>query len=211
MTQQRKQSHDNEQSRPDRIDSDAGCDLRTFICACGRIGLPGLASRDRPLGSASATCLQCFLSGNGAADSRQQQVPLSWRTEIERLMVLPANGTRKTFGSKLPPRPATSFIPHVVAGVLQRRRPAPAGQFDRVVKFAGPAFGHQPLYARIMCRNISATTATRDTSGKPALTASMIIEGRSDLNIRQPAANAAAAQADFKGYHWSKIWHRRVH
>ena len=145
MTQQRKQSHDNEQSRPDRIDSDAGCDLRTFICACGRIGLPGLASRDRPLGSTSATCLQCFLSGNGAADGRQQQVPLSWRTEIERLMVLPANGTRKTFGSKLPPRPATSFIPHVVAGVLQRRRPAPAGQFDRVVKFAGPAlFSHGP-------------------------------------------------------------------
>jgi hypothetical protein len=34
-----------------------------------------------------------------------------------------------------------------------------------------------------MCRNISATTATRDTSGRPALTASMIIEGRSDLNM----------------------------
>jgi hypothetical protein len=34
-----------------------------------------------------------------------------------------------------------------------------------------------------MCRNISATTATRDTSGSPALTASMIIEGRSDLNM----------------------------
>ena len=85
MTQQRKQSHDDQKSRSRRIDDDAGCDLRTFICACGRIGLPGLASRDRPLGSTSATCLQCFLSGNGAADSRQQQVPLSWRTEIERL------------------------------------------------------------------------------------------------------------------------------
>jgi hypothetical protein len=34
-----------------------------------------------------------------------------------------------------------------------------------------------------MCRNISATTATRDTSGRPALTASMIIEGRSNLNM----------------------------
>jgi hypothetical protein len=34
-----------------------------------------------------------------------------------------------------------------------------------------------------MCRKISATTATRDTSGRPALTASMIIEGRSNLNM----------------------------
>jgi hypothetical protein len=34
-----------------------------------------------------------------------------------------------------------------------------------------------------MCRKIRATTATRDTSGRPALTASMIIEGRSDLNM----------------------------
>jgi hypothetical protein len=55
-------------------------------------------------------------------------------------------------------------------------------------------------YARIMCRNISATTVTRETNGTPALTASMIIEERSDLNMRQRAANAAAAQADFKGY-----------
>jgi hypothetical protein len=51
-----------------------------------------------------------------------------------------------------------------------------------------------------MCRNISATTVTRETNGTPALTASMIIEERSDLNMRQRAANAAAAQADFKGY-----------
>jgi hypothetical protein len=34
-----------------------------------------------------------------------------------------------------------------------------------------------------MCRKISATTATRDTSGRPALTVSMIIEGRPDLNM----------------------------
>ena len=34
-----------------------------------------------------------------------------------------------------------------------------------------------------MCRRISATTATRDTSGTPALTASMIVEGRSNLNM----------------------------
>src|ERR1700677_1580090 len=34
-----------------------------------------------------------------------------------------------------------------------------------------------------MCRKINATTATRDTSGRPALTASMIIEGRSNLNM----------------------------
>jgi hypothetical protein len=31
--------------------------------------------------------------------------------------------------------------------------------------------------------NISATTVTRDTSGTPAFTASMIIEERSDLNM----------------------------
>ena len=30
---------------------------------------------------------------------------------------------------------------------------------------------------------MSATTATRDTSGRPALTASMIVEGRSNLNM----------------------------
>ena len=34
-----------------------------------------------------------------------------------------------------------------------------------------------------MCRKIKATTVTRDTSGKPAFTESMIIEERSDLNI----------------------------
>jgi hypothetical protein len=34
-----------------------------------------------------------------------------------------------------------------------------------------------------MCRTISATTATSDTSGRPALTASMIVEGRSNLNM----------------------------
>jgi hypothetical protein len=38
-------------------------------------------------------------------------------------------------------------------------------------------------YTKIMCRRISATTATRDTSGTPALTASMIVEGRSNLNM----------------------------
>jgi hypothetical protein len=51
-----------------------------------------------------------------------------------------------------------------------------------------------------MCRNISATTVTRDTNGTPALTASMIIEERSDLNMRQRAANATFGQADIEGY-----------
>jgi hypothetical protein len=37
--------------------------------------------------------------------------------------------------------------------------------------------------AKIMCRRINATTMTNDASGTPALTASMIIEGRSDLNM----------------------------
>jgi hypothetical protein len=38
-------------------------------------------------------------------------------------------------------------------------------------------------YARTIFRTIKVTTATRDTSGTPALTASMIIEGRSDLDM----------------------------
>jgi hypothetical protein len=38
-------------------------------------------------------------------------------------------------------------------------------------------------YARTMCRTISATTATSDASGTPALTASRMIDGRSDLNM----------------------------
>jgi hypothetical protein len=70
MTQQRKQSHDDEKSRHRRIDNDAGCDLRTCICARGRIVHPGLARSDRPLGPATATRLQYFLSGDGDADGR---------------------------------------------------------------------------------------------------------------------------------------------
>jgi hypothetical protein len=85
MTQQRKQSHDHEKYRPCRIDNDAGCDLRSRICGRGRIVRPGLARSDRPLGPATATRLQCFLSGDGDADGRNQCAPLSWRTEIERL------------------------------------------------------------------------------------------------------------------------------
>jgi len=38
-------------------------------------------------------------------------------------------------------------------------------------------------YARTIFRTIKATTATRNTSGTPALTESMIIERRSDLNM----------------------------
>jgi hypothetical protein len=37
--------------------------------------------------------------------------------------------------------------------------------------------------AKIMCRKINATTVMSDASGRPALTESMIIEGRSDLNM----------------------------
>jgi hypothetical protein len=36
--------------------------------------------------------------------------------------------------------------------------------------------------AKIMCRKINATTVMSDASGRPALTQSMIIEGRSNLN-----------------------------
>src|ERR1700684_1117634 len=49
-----------------------------------------------------------------------------------------------------------------------------------ILKFHLPFFGR---YARTICRTIKITTATRDTSGRPALTASMIIDGRSNLNM----------------------------
>jgi hypothetical protein len=84
MTQQRKQSHDKENSRVRRVDNDAGCDLRICICARGRIVRPGMARSGRPLRPASAT-RQCFLSEVGDADGRAQCAPLSWRAEIERL------------------------------------------------------------------------------------------------------------------------------
>jgi hypothetical protein len=86
MTQQRKQSHDDEKSRPRRIDNDAGCDLRTGICARGRIEHAVLARGDRPLRpAASGTRFQCFRSADGDADGQAQCAPLSWRTKIERL------------------------------------------------------------------------------------------------------------------------------
>jgi hypothetical protein len=47
MTERRKQSHDDEKSRPRRINDDASCDLRTCICERGRIAHPGLARSDR--------------------------------------------------------------------------------------------------------------------------------------------------------------------
>ena len=81
----RKQSHDDEKSRPRRIDSDAGCDLGVYICARDRIVHPASASSDRPLRPASRTSPRCFLSSDSDADGRAQCTPLSWRTEIERL------------------------------------------------------------------------------------------------------------------------------
>jgi len=44
-----------------------------------------LVQCDRLFGPASGQRLQCFRSGNGGTDGRAQCVPLSWRTEIERL------------------------------------------------------------------------------------------------------------------------------
>jgi hypothetical protein len=58
---------------------------------------------------------------------------------------------------------------------------------------------HQ-LPAKIMCRRINATTMINDASGTPALTASMIIEGRSDLNMRQRDTKATFGQAHIEGY-----------
>ena len=88
---QRKHSHDDEKSRPCRLDNDAGCDLRTCICGRGRIVHSGLARCERPLGPATATRLQRLLSGD--ADRRDQCAPLSWRTEVERLTSLPCRQT----------------------------------------------------------------------------------------------------------------------
>jgi hypothetical protein len=70
MTQRGKQSHDDENFRPRRIDNDAGYDLWARIRARCRIVYPGLGRSDRPLGPASATCLQCLPSDDGDADSR---------------------------------------------------------------------------------------------------------------------------------------------
>jgi hypothetical protein len=62
-----------------------------------------------------------------------------------------------------------------MAAVFLPTAPTPMAASDRL-RFSAH-------YARIMCRSSSATTATRDASGTPALTASMIIEERSDLNM----------------------------
>jgi hypothetical protein len=78
MIQQRKQSHDEEKSRPRRIDNDASCSLGTCICARGRILHAELERCDRPLRPASQTRLH-------DAEGRARCAPLSWRTEIERL------------------------------------------------------------------------------------------------------------------------------
>jgi hypothetical protein len=50
----------------------------------------------------------------------------------------------------------------------------PARRRCRLGDIANPRYSEH--YARIMCRNISAITVTKDASGMPALTASMIIE-----------------------------------
>jgi hypothetical protein len=82
----RKQSHD-EKSRFSRIGSDADRNLRTGVCGNGHPGHVVCGS-DQPLRSASGLRLQCFRFGNGGADGRAQCIPLSWRTEIERLTLM---------------------------------------------------------------------------------------------------------------------------
>jgi hypothetical protein len=55
-------------------------------------------------------------------------------------------------------------------------------------------------------RNISATTAARHTSGTPALTVSMITDGRSDLNMTGSVIlKGTFGQAQIEGCCWSKI------
>jgi hypothetical protein len=51
------------------------------------------------------------------------------------------------------------------------------------LNFIFDAFGPLCGYARTICHTIRVTTVTRDASGTPALMASMIIEGPSDLNM----------------------------
>jgi hypothetical protein len=101
MTQQRKQRHDDEKSRFSRIDNDVGCDLRTGICARGRIERAVFARSDPPLRPAASGTRFCFRAGDGDADGRAQYAPLSWRTEIELLtfdvldMALNSNETQQ--------------------------------------------------------------------------------------------------------------------
>src|SRR5258708_11841449 len=85
LTQLRKLRHD-EKSRFSRIDHDAGYDLRTGACGHGRTESAILARSDRPLRPSGGTRLQCYRSANGDTDDGAQCAPLSWRTEIQRLI-----------------------------------------------------------------------------------------------------------------------------
>jgi hypothetical protein len=80
----KEKSHD-EKSRFSRIDNDADCNLRTGVCGHRITERAVLVQCDRLFGPASGQRLEWFRSGNGRTDGRAQCVPLSWRTEIERL------------------------------------------------------------------------------------------------------------------------------
>jgi hypothetical protein len=75
-----------EKSCSNRIDHDAGYDLRTGACGHGRTESAILARSDRPLRPSGGTRFQCYRSADGAADDGAQCAPLSWRTEIQRLI-----------------------------------------------------------------------------------------------------------------------------
>ena len=131
MTQQRKQSHDEEKSRPRRIDTDAGCDLRTCICARGRIAHAALDRSGRPIGPTSGTRLQCFLSGEGDAGGRAQCAQLPWRTEIERLTFFGSAGRSALASRALAPIGRHMNSPQIRTRIGESRRP---GELDRLEK-----------------------------------------------------------------------------
>src|ERR1700675_3518399 len=73
----RKQGHA-EKFRFSRIYNDAGCDLRTGICAPGRIERAVLARSDRPLGPASGARLLML----SMIQQRRRRWSSRWRTVI---------------------------------------------------------------------------------------------------------------------------------
>src|SRR5258708_15676540 len=70
------------------MDYDAGYDLRTGAGGHGRTESAIWARSDRPLRPSGGTRFQCYRSADGDTDDGAQCAPLSWRTEIQRLIRL---------------------------------------------------------------------------------------------------------------------------
>ena len=74
-----------EESRFNRINNHAGCDVGTGICTRDRIEYAILAGSGQLLRPAGGARLQRFRSSDGGADGRARCAHLSWRTENQRL------------------------------------------------------------------------------------------------------------------------------